>query len=155
MSKGLEAYQVIGTRNMLSMHFTLQAEAFLQIGQVEQAAQLLQQAEDFIEQTDERFYQAETLHVKGEMLLLQTSNKAEEAEACFRQAILVANRQEAKTLELRTAVSLARLLQRQGRLAEACQVLTKVYNWFTEGFDTHDLKEAHTLLVTLNEKNET
>jgi adenylate cyclase len=153
MSRGMEAYQVIGTRNMLSMHFTLQAKVFVQCGQVEQASLLLQQAEEFIEETGERFYQAETMRVKGEMLLLQSSNNEEDAEDCFCHALQVAHEQEAKTLELRASMSLARLQQSQGRLAEARRLLVEVYNWFTEGFDTPDLKEAQALLETLNEKS--
>ena len=82
---------------------------------------MLQQAEEFIEETGERFYQAETLRVKGEMLLLQSSNNAKDAEDCFYHALQVAHEQEAKTLELRAAMSLARLWQSQGRLAEARQ----------------------------------
>jgi predicted ATPase len=151
ISRGLEALQAIGTRNALSMKFTIQAEAFLQNGQVEQAAQVLQRVEDFIEETGEVFYHAETLRMKGEMLLLQPSSKVEEAEACFRQALHVASQQEAKTLELRAAMSLARLWQGQGRNTESRQVLAVVYNWFTEGFDTPDLKEARALLEALNE----
>jgi predicted ATPase len=134
------------------MHFTLQAEAFLRDGQIEKAAQQLQQAEEFIEETDERFYHAETLRVKGEMLQLQSSSNEEKAEAYFCQAIEVAKHQEAKTLELRAATSLAHLWQNQNRLVEAQRVLAEVYNWFTEGFDTPDLKNAQTLLETLNEK---
>jgi len=149
MSRGVAIYQAIGTRNMLSMHFTLQAEAFLRDSQIEKAAQQLQQAEEFIEETGERYYQAETLRLKGEMLQFQSSSKEEEAEACFCQAIEVAKQQEAKTLELRAAMSLARLLQSQGRLAEARQPLADVYDWFTEGFDTPDLKDAHALLDKL------
>jgi len=146
MSRGMEAYQVIGTRNMLSMHFTLQAEAFLRDGHIEKAAQQLQQAQDFIEETGERFYQAEILRLKGEMLLILYSNNVEEAEAFFCQALQLAHEQEAKTLELRAAMSLARMWQRQGRLVEARKSLTHVYDWFTEGFDTPDLIEAQALL---------
>jgi predicted ATPase len=144
----MEAYQVIGTRNMLSMHFTLQAEAFLRDGHIEKAAQQLQQAQDFIEETGERFYQAEILRLKGEMLLILYSNNVEEAEAFFCQALQLAHEQEAKTLELRAAMSLARMWQRQGRLVEARKSLTHVYDWFTEGFDTPDLIEAQALLET-------
>jgi DNA-binding SARP family transcriptional activator len=150
ISRGLEAHQAIGTRNTLSMLFTLQGQAFLRNGQVEQAAQVLQQAEDFIEDTDERFYQAETLGIKGEILLHQSASSMKEAEACFLQAMQVAQGQEAKTLELRAAMSLARLRQSQGQIAEGRQVLAPVYGWFTEGFETPDLLEARALLRELN-----
>lgn len=150
ISRGLEAFQVIGTRNTVSMKLTVEAEALFRYGQIEQATKVLQQAENFIQETGEVFYQTETLRLKGEMLLYQFSNTPEVAEACFRQAIQVASQQEAKTLELRAVMSLARLWQTQGRLAEAHQVLADVYNWFTEGFDTPDLKEARTLLDNLS-----
>lgn len=152
ISRSLEVLQTIGVRNMHSMRFTLQAEANLRCGQVEQASHVLQLAEDFIEETGERFYQAEALRLKGETLLLKSSYRSAEAESCFCQALQVAGAQGAKTLELRAAVSLAHLWQSQGRLVEACQVLAEVYNWFTEGFDTPDLIEAHALLGTLAEK---
>ena len=75
--------------------------------------------------------------------------KAEEAEACFQKAIAIAQKQEAKSWELRAATSLARLWQQQGKVAEARELLAPVYNWFTEGFDTADLKDAKTLLEQL------
>jgi tetratricopeptide (TPR) repeat protein len=150
ISRGLDAWQAIGTRNMLSMKFTLKAETFLRIGQVDQAIKQIQQAEEFIEDTDERFYQAETLRIKGEILLHQSASSMKEAEACFLQAMQVAQGQEAKTLELRAAMSLAHLWQTQSRLVEAQRVLARVYNWFTEGFDNPDLLEARALLRELN-----
>ncbi|RJP49788.1 MAG: hypothetical protein C4583_11800 [Anaerolineaceae bacterium] len=150
MSRGIDAYQAIGTRFMLSMRFALQAEAFLRTGQEEKASQLLEQAEDFIEETGELFYKAEVLRLKGEVLLLQFPNSSEDAKACFSRALQVAGQQKAKTLELRAAMSLARLWQNQGRLKEAQKLLTPIYRRFTEGFDTPDLKEARALLETLN-----
>jgi DNA-binding SARP family transcriptional activator len=149
ISRSLEALRTIGVRNMDSLRFTLQAEANLRCGQVEQATHVLQLAEDFIAETGERFYQAETLRLKGETLLHKSSSRSVEAESCFYQALQVAGAQEAKSLELRAAVSLAHLWQNQGRLAEARRVLAEVYSWFTEGFDTLDLKEARALLETL------
>lgn len=127
MALSMENYQAIGTRFLLSMRFTLEAEAYFRSNQLEQASQLLRQAEDFIEETGERFYQAETLRMKGETILRQTPNRMEEAEACFSQALQAARRQKAKTLELRAAMSLARLWQSQGRLSDAYKVLSDVY----------------------------
>ena len=83
------------------------------------------------------------------MLLQQAVPDQPQAEACFRQALDVARRQQAKSLELRAAMSLARLWQRQGRRDEARQLLAEVYGWFTEGFDTADLREARALLTAL------
>jgi predicted ATPase len=100
-------------------------------------------------QTGERFYEAELLRIKGELLLNQTTLAAERAERCFREAIGVARRQEAKSLELRAAMSLGRLWYDQGKKAEAQQLLGEIYGWFTEGFDTTDLKAAKKLLEEL------
>jgi adenylate cyclase len=75
---------------------------------------------------------------------------AQEAEECFLKAIDIAQKQQAKSLELRATVSLARLWQQQGKIAEARQILADIYNWFTEGFDTVDLKEAKALLEVLS-----
>jgi len=94
--------------------------------------------------------EAELHRVKGELLVM-TGAAEEEAEACFRQAIAIARRQSAKSVELRAAVSLSRLLQGQGRIEEAPELLAEVYGWFTEGFETRDLTEAKALLEELSD----
>ncbi len=99
--------------------------------------------------TDERFYEAELSRLKGEHLAHSPAAQ-EEAEAHMRQALEIARRQQAKSLELRAAMSLSRLWQQQGKGAEARQLLTEVYGWFTEGFDTADLQEARALLEALS-----
>ncbi len=88
--------------------------------------------------------------LKGELLLQQSEHSASAAAASFQQAIDIARQQQAKSWELRAATSLARLWQQQGKNAEARDLLAPVYNWFTEGFDTADLKEAKTLLDGLS-----
>ena len=91
--------------------------------------------------------------MQGELFLQQAADRghqAEEAETCLHQALAIARRQEAKSLELRAAMSLARLWQGQGKHAEARQLLAPIYNWFTEGFDTADLREAKGLLEALS-----
>ena len=98
----------------------------------------------------ERVEEAETLRMKGEILLLRNLSATTEAEQCLRNALEVARAQEAKWWELRTSMSLARLLASQGRRDEACTMLADIYNWFTEGFDTADLKEAKALLHELS-----
>ena len=95
------------------------------------------------------YCEAELYRLKGELLLQQAAGWDGEAEACFRQALDVARRQQAKSWELRAATSLARLWQQQGKRAEARELLAPVYGWFTEGFDTADLQEAKALLDTL------
>jgi predicted ATPase len=101
------------------------------------------------ERTTERMYEAELYRVKGELLLMQDAANRPEAEHCFRTAIEVARRQAGKSLELRATVSLARLLASQGRRVDARTMLAEIYNWFTEGFDTADLKDAKALLDEL------
>ena len=95
------------------------------------------------------WYEAELHRIKGELLLQQAVPDAPQAEACFQHALAVARRQQAKSLELRAAMSLSRLWQRQGKQAEACALLAPIYGWFTEGFDTPDLREAKVLLEAL------
>jgi hypothetical protein len=105
------------------------------------------------EKNSERWFDAELYRTRGELLLKQDAHaepKAEdEAESCFRQALNIARAQEARWWELRTTVSLARLLAKQGRRAEARAMLADIYGWFTEGFDTADLKDAKALLDEL------
>jgi predicted ATPase len=93
---------------------------------------------------------AELYRLKGELLLLQNASGAAEAESCFREAIEIAQRQRAKSWELRATMSLARLLASQGHRDEARTMLAEIYNWFTEGFDTADLKDAKALLEALS-----
>jgi predicted ATPase len=101
-----------------------------------------------LDKTGERYCEAEIYRLKGECLLAQPGKrrKRREAEECFRQALDVARRQQAKSLELRAAMSLGHLWQQQGRRAEAHQILAEIYSWFTEGFETSDLQEAKALL---------
>src|SRR4029453_13710170 len=97
------------------------------------------------EQQAQHFYDAQLNRLRAEILLDMNGSAAEEAEALFGQALEIARRQEAKLFELRAATSLARLWQRQGKSDEARGLLQPVYGWFTEGFDTKDLKEAKAL----------
>jgi predicted ATPase len=101
--------------------------------------------------TEERRFEAEMQRCKGELLLAQEGRRQRwaEAKACFRQALDVARRQQAKSLELRAAISLSRLWQRQGQRTAAYELPAEVYGWFTEGFDTADLQEARALLAAL------
>jgi len=104
-----------------------------------------------------RFYEAELYRLKGELTLKKSqveshrSRIEEEAEECFQQAIEIAQNQQAKSLELRAPTGLACLWQRQEKTAEACDLLAPVFNWFTEGFDTADLKDAKAVLDELSE----
>jgi predicted ATPase len=101
-----------------------------------------------VEETGERHWEAELYRLRGELLLAQGDET--EAEASLHKAIEVARRQQAKSWELRAVITLSRLWQKQGKKAEARQILAEIYNWFNEGFDTPDLKEAKVLLDSLS-----
>ena len=146
--RGRTAHQTAGTAEGDSCFLALLAEGYWKNGQVEEGLSVLAEALDFVEKTDERFYEAELYRLKGEMTLQQS--KVEDAETCFQTAIEIAQKQSAKSWELRAAMSLARLWQEQGKNDEARELLAPVYNWFTEGFDTADLKEAKALLEELS-----
>jgi predicted ATPase len=96
-----------------------------------------------------RFYEPELSRLQGELTLARSAEQQTEAGACFRQALDMARRQQAKSLELRATMSLARLWQRQSKRTEARELLAMIYGWFTEGFDTADLQEARALLEEL------
>ena len=118
---------------------------------------MLDEALALVHHTGERCYEAELYRLKGELLFQGgqrpkahgTEQKLAEAEQSFRQALAVARRQQAKSWELRAAMSLACLWQQQGKRAEAHKLLAPIYGWFTEGFDTADLQEAKALLKEL------
>ncbi len=146
-------------RTLLRSHLlAVLAEAYRKDAQIEAGLTTVAEALAFVERTEGRYYEAELYRLQGELTLQeskvesQRSQVEEEAEACFQKAIAIAQKQEAKSWELRAATSLARLWQQQGKTAEARELLAPVYNWFTEGFDTEDLKDAKALLSALQEK---
>jgi predicted ATPase len=134
-------------------HFlAMLAEASGLLGQPEGGLVALEEVLTLMEQTGERYYEAELDRQRGELLLSAECGvrRAElAAEACFQQALDVARGQQAKSLELRAAMSLSHLWQQQGKRQEAYDLLAPIYGWFTEGFDTVDLQEAKTLLQVL------
>jgi predicted ATPase len=119
------------------------------LGQPADGLQVLAEAHTLVEQHEERWWEAEVCRLRGVLLLRQTETPQAEAEAWLQRALDVARRQEAKSLELRAAMSLSRLWQQQGKRAEAHALLAPLYGWFTEGFDTADLQEAKALLEAL------
>jgi predicted ATPase len=127
----------------------LLAEAYGKRRQQEEGLTVLIEALRAVGETGEHFYEAELQRLKGVLLLQQNSNNQAEAEACFQQAIAIAQNQSAKSWELRAATSFARLWQQQGKRQEAHDLLAPVYGWFTEGFDTADLQDAKALLDEL------
>jgi predicted ATPase len=148
IQQGLAAFRAAGAELDRPRWLTLLVEAYRQVEQTEAGLTVLAEALATVHKTGERRWEAELHRLKGELLLRQAS-PTEEVEACFRQALEIARRQQAKSLELRAAMSLARLWQQQGKRAEACELLAPIYGWFTEGFDTADLQEAKALLEAL------
>ena len=134
---------------MQPYHLALLAEAHGTLGKPEAGLAVLTEALTLVDITGERWYEPELYRLKGELLLQQSSDNHAEAESCFHQAIAIAQNQQAKSLALRASTSLARLWQQQGKRQEAYDLLAPVYGWFTEGFDTPDLKEAKALLDEL------
>jgi class 3 adenylate cyclase/predicted ATPase len=125
------------------------ADAYRAAGRVEEALGAVGEGLKQARETSARFNEAELYRLKGEVLLARVTPDAEEAERCLRQAIDIARRQSAKSLELRATTSLSRLLWRRGAREDARRLLGEVYAWFTEGFDTADLKDARALLDAL------
>jgi DNA-binding SARP family transcriptional activator/predicted ATPase len=148
MREGMEAAQSQGIRCQLPGTLSTQAAVYAQAGHPERGLTTLTEALALVEETGQRQWEPELCRLKGELLLLQGEDSG--AEASLKQAIDVARRQEAKSWELRATVSLCRLWQKQGKKEEAREVLAEVYGWFTEGFDTPDLKEAKALLQELS-----
>ena len=148
IQQGIEAKRTMGAPIWWPYYLALLADAYRHTGQVKKGWKALAEALAAVSTTEERWMEAELHRLKGE-LTLQRSEAQEEAEACFHKAIEIAQQQEAKSWELRAAMSLARLWQGQGKTTEARNLLTPAYNWFTEGFDTGDLKDAKALLEDL------
>jgi predicted ATPase len=148
LRRGAAAYRATGAAAWGSHHFALQARACEIAGQIEEGLTLLDDALQIVERTGDRWLAAELNRHKGQLLLRQ--GHAEASEKLYCKALSIAEEQEAKFWELRAAASLARLRRDQGRHGEGRELLARVYGWFTEGFDTPDLKEAKALLDTLD-----
>jgi class 3 adenylate cyclase/predicted ATPase len=146
--RGIAAYRATGAELESSYWCGLLAEAYAAVGAVERAHTALTEAVELAATSGVRFCQAELFRLKGELLLRQAETN--QAETLFREAIHVASIQQAKSLELRASTSLARLLCKQAKRSEAYDLLAPIYGWFTEGFDTPDLKEAKALLDFLD-----
>ena len=162
MNRGMETYWATGAELLRPYLIGLLVESLAERGSTEPALALLAEALVAVEKTGERFYEAELYRQKGELLFRSYSEGSElpdltaqqsrscEIEECFLKAISVAGRQQAKWFELRAATSLARLWLRQDRKEKAHTMLANCYNWFTEGFDTADMKDAKLLLGQLS-----
>ena len=164
--QALAAYRSAGATRDRPYYLALLAEASAQGGQTTEGLEALAEALALLATSGVRWWEAELHRLRGELLLQSGVQSPEssvlthhsalrmphaaEAEACFQQALDIARRQQAKSLELRAAMSLSRLWQQQGKRAEARELLAPIYGWFTEGFDTADLQEAKALLEELS-----
>jgi predicted ATPase len=145
--QNITAWRATGATAVIVPYFyTMLAEVADRLGHTEDGLQALAEAHTLVEQHEERWLVAEVYRLRGVLLLRQTGPAPAAAEAWLQRALDVARRQEAKSLELRAAISLARLWQQQGKRTAARQLLGEIYGWFTEGFDTADLQEARALL---------
>jgi class 3 adenylate cyclase/predicted ATPase len=164
LCQGLAAYDATGSAQMRSQLLALLAEVYGRTGQVEAGLKVLVEALTAVERTGEHWWEAELYRLKGELLRqsavlspasgassvdASTQTSDAEAEICFHHALDVARRQQAKSLELRAAISLSQLWQQQGKEDEARDLLATIYDWFTDGFDTPDLQQAKALLHAL------
>lgn len=148
LRQGMAAWVATNGEAHRTYHLALLAEALGKAGQLEEGLGVLADGLALMHGTGECFHGAELHRLQGEFLLRQAGTEiaCAEAEACFQRALAIARQQQAKSLELRAAMSLTRLLQKRDRAAEARPLLAACYGWFTEGFDTPDLKDAKTLL---------
>jgi predicted ATPase/class 3 adenylate cyclase len=149
LSRSLDAWRATGAKVWQVQWLLLCTEVYSTHGQSAAGLQMVSEALRHVDAMGEEWCKAELYRLKGELLLQQSSDNQPEAESCFQQAIAVAQSQHAKSWELRAATSLARLWQAQGKRQDAYDLLAPVYNWFTEGFDTADLKDAKALLNEL------
>jgi predicted ATPase len=168
LRQGLASQEAIGVGLFRSYYLALLAEVYGKAGQAEEGLAVLAEALAVVDKSEERFYEAELYRLYGELSLrigeTETGRNGDKKplpgspilrfpvsspEACFHRAIEIARKKQAKSLELRATTSLSRLWRQQGKQKQARKRLAKIYNWFTEGFDTKDLQEAKMLLEAL------
>jgi predicted ATPase len=155
MQQGLAGLRAIGTEAGRPIYLADLTTAYGKVGQIEEGLNTLAEALDLVQETGACTWEAELYRLRGELMLAQSrvqrleSSVQKEAEEYFHKAIEIARRQSAKSLELRAVMSLSCLWQQQGKQKEAHEMLSGIYNWFTEGFDTKDLQEAKALLTAL------
>jgi DNA-binding winged helix-turn-helix (wHTH) protein/tetratricopeptide (TPR) repeat protein len=150
IQQGLAAFRAMGAVSARTVHLPWLAVAYMKVGRVEEGLAVVTEVLALVDNTGERQVEAGMYNLKGLLLLARAGENQAEAEACFRQAIDIARRRGAKSVELQAVMGLSRLWRRQGKRAEARQLLAEVYGWFTEGFDTKDLQEAKALLAKLS-----
>ena len=149
LTSGLTAYRATGATVYAPWYLSCLTTAYAELGQFDDAWRCIGEAMTAVERTKETWFEAEVNRVAGEVALMLSEPDTAKAEAYFNRALTVARQQQAKSWELRAAISLARLLREEGKVQQARGLLAPVYRWFTEGFDTRDLKEAKALLDEL------
>jgi adenylate cyclase len=149
LRESVDAIPEMGVHTITSYYTSLLARAYQEAGRTEDGLQALDDAQASIDARGERWWEAEIRRLRGEVLLAQSAENAGVAETCFDRALHISRKQEAKSLELRAAMSLARLWQKQSKGDDARELLRDCCAWFTEGFDTADLCEAKALLNEL------
>ena len=149
ITTGTKAFRSTGATFLMPFYVSNLATAYAELGQFDDAWRCIGEAETAVETTKYTWYEAEVNRIAGKIELLSPDPDAAKAEAYFERSLTVARQQQAKSWELRAAMSMARLWRDQGKPQQARELLAPVYGWFTEGFDTRDLKEAKALLEEL------
>ena len=148
-ASALTAYRSTGATTVLPLLLSCLAGGYAELGEYDDASRCIGEAISIVETTGEKWHEAEVNRVAGEIALKWRDGDVVKAEAYFDRALTVARTQQARSLELRASMSLARLWRDQGKVQQARELLAPVYGWFTEGFDTRDLKDAKVLLDEL------
>jgi predicted ATPase len=149
ITSGVTAQRSTGATVLIPSYLSFLARAYADLGRFDDAWRYIDEAMTSMETTKETLSEAEIRRIAGEIALLSPERDAAKAEAYFESALTVARQQQAKSCELRAAMSVAQLWRDQGKPKQARELLAPVYGWFTEGFDTLDLKEAKALLDEL------
>jgi len=142
----LSVMHSIGTTGFRPTYLSYLARCSAELGRFEDARRCIEDALTAADRSKERWWQAETNRIAGEIVLRSPEADEEKAQAYFEKALSIAREQQTKSFELRAAMSMARLWRDRGRRKEACTLLAPIYGWFTEGFNTRDLREAKSLL---------
>ena len=143
---GIAAWRTTGATFRIPERLSYLTRAYAELGQCDDAWRCIGEAMTAVKTAKEKWCEAEVHRIAGEIALMSPEPDAAKAEACFEQALAVARKQQAKSWELRAAMNMACLWRDQGKRQQARELLSPVYGWFTEGFDTLDLKEAKALL---------
>jgi predicted ATPase len=150
LTSGITAFRSTGSTSWMPARLSYLAKAYADLGQFDEASRYIGEAMTAVDTTKERWWEADIYRMAGEIALMSSEPDAARAEAYFEGALAVARQQQAKSWELRAAMSMARLWRDQGKPQQGRELLAPVYGWFTEGLDTLDLKKAKALLETLS-----